>query len=347
MKLLLLTLAASALFADDIRLESAGGKPVFRAFSASGGDLTVAVDAANSEPMLGSLFAVKGVVQFTPRFPLTPGMKYRATWKPAKGEQVTAIFEIPKPHIDPTTIVENVFPTASVLPENQLKFYVHFSAAMSKGEAYKHIHLLKANGTAVELPFLEIDEELWDRETQRLTLLFDPGRIKRGVLPLAEAGSAIQPGQSYRLVIDKAWPDANGVPMQQSFEKKFTGGPADRTSPNIKKWRITPPKAGNTNPLIIEFPEPMESALATRMIAVEDPAHNPVEGAVRLEQQETRWLFTPAAPWVAGTYKVKADATLEDLAGNKLNRLFDVDVFGKVDKSLTTNTLSLPFTIAR
>jgi len=32
-----------------------------------------------------------------------------------------------------TTIVAQVYPSATVLPENQLKFYVQFSAPMSRG----------------------------------------------------------------------------------------------------------------------------------------------------------------------------------------------------------------------
>ena len=35
---------------------------------------------------------------------------------------------------------------------------------------------------AIELPFLEIDEELWDPAMMRLTLFIDPGRIKRGAV---------------------------------------------------------------------------------------------------------------------------------------------------------------------
>ena len=346
MKLLVLTLAACAIFAADIRLESAGGKSVFQVIDSSGGSFTVSVDTPDAQPMLGSTTTADGVVRFTPRFPLTAGMKYRATWKPTKGEPSTAMFAIPKPHVAPTTIVENVFPSARVLPENQLKFYVHFSAPMSKGEAYKHIHLLQADGKAVQLPFLEIDEELWDRDTQRLTLLFDPGRIKRGVLPLAEVGAAIKAGESYRLVIDHGWPDANGVPLRSGYEKQFTGGAADRTSPAIRSWRISAPTMGTSAPLIIEFPEPMERALAMRMIAVEGPGDAAIEGTVELEREETRWRFTPAAPWLAGAYKIKADAALEDLAGNKLNRLFDVDVFTKVDRTITTDLLSVPFTVA-
>jgi hypothetical protein len=50
---------------------------------------------------------------------------------------------------------------------------------MSRGEAYRRVHLLDATGRPINLAFLEIEQELWDPEGRRLTLLFDPGRVKR------------------------------------------------------------------------------------------------------------------------------------------------------------------------
>jgi len=91
--------------------------------------------------------------------------------------------------------VQHVFPSAAALPANQLKFYVQFSAPMSRGEAWKHIRLLNHEGKPVDLPFLELDQELWDPNYQRLTILFDPGRIKRGLLPREEAGPIIEQGK--------------------------------------------------------------------------------------------------------------------------------------------------------
>jgi hypothetical protein len=55
--------------------------------------------------------------------------------------------------------VRQVYPSTAKIPENQLKFYIEFSAPMSQGNAWRHIRLLKSDGQAVELPFLEIDQE--------------------------------------------------------------------------------------------------------------------------------------------------------------------------------------------
>ena len=80
-----------------------------------------------------------------------------------------------------TTTITYVYPTSGQLPENHLKFYVHFSAPMSRGEAYRRISRRRRTRTASRV--LELGEELWDPAMQRFTLLFDPGRVKRRLVP--------------------------------------------------------------------------------------------------------------------------------------------------------------------
>src|SRR5262245_52114025 len=163
--------------------------------------------------MLGAYRIEDGVLRFEPRFPLTAGLRYRAVFHPSRlpgrtgdAGPVAAVFEVPRPQQQPTTVVEHVFPSADKLPENQLRFYLHFSAPMSRGEAYLHLRLLDAAGKAIEAPFLELGEELWDPEGVRFTLLIDPGRIKRGLKPREDVGPVLEEGKSYTLVIDKGWP---------------------------------------------------------------------------------------------------------------------------------------------
>src|SRR5262249_16285899 len=132
-----------------------------------------------------------------------------------------AEFSIPKSSASPTTVIQQIYPTANKLPENQFRFYIHFSAPMSRGEAYQHIQLLTAAGKPVEQAFLELNEELWDPEMRRLTLLFHPGRVKKGLQPREELGPILEEGKSYTLVIDSKWTDAKGNPLKESFRKAF------------------------------------------------------------------------------------------------------------------------------
>jgi len=268
--------------------------------------------------ILGSYTTRSNNIEFTPRYPFEPGVTYRATYPPAN---LSSVLRIPKAALTPSTVVTQIYPTADLLPQNLLKFYLHFSGPMSRGHIYEHIHLLDQEDKPVELPFLEIDEELWNPEMTRLTLFLDPGRIKRGVRPLEEVGPALLPNKSYTLAIDEGWHDARSVPLKESFRKKFRVAVPDRESPNPTAWKISSPKAQTRDPVTITFSDPMDEALALRMISIKS-----VSGTKSLADNERKWIFQPAQPWNAGRYEIQVQSTIEDLAGNNIGKPFEVDL---------------------
>jgi len=302
--------------------------------------------------MLGTYRVEGNAIRFEPQYPLVPGLSYQASFRPAelpvnKGDrrELTAVVRVPARSLTPTTLVTQVYPTTDVLPENLLKFYVHFSAPMSRGHIYDHIRLLAESGKQVELPFLEIDEELWDDSMTRLTIFIDPGRIKRGVLPLEDVGPALETGKRYSLVIDSAWKDGAGKPLKESFQKRFLVGAPDREPPDPSQWNVQLPSSGTQNPLVILFPEPMDNALTQRVIHVTDASGKTVAGDIVLTDQERRWSFQPLGPWKRGQHQLVVQTTIEDLAGNNIGKPFDVDLFEGVQRRLTTSTINLPLPI--
>jgi len=298
----------------------------------------------SSPAMLGEYALDKTELVFHPRFPLRPGVRYRAVFRPPGDAPVETVFEIPKAATVPTAFVEQVFPSGASLPENVLKFYIHFSAAMSRGEAYRRIRLLKEDGKAVELPFLEIEEELWDRDGRRLTVLFDPGRIKRGLVPHEEVGPPIVQGKRYTLVIDPAWPDAEGKPLKEGLRRNFVAVAPVRRPVRLATWRVTPPRAGTVEPLEVIFPRSMDRALLDRLIEVEAGGRS-LPGDIQVDRRETHWRFTPQQPWRAGAYRLRVNTALEDISGNKVDRPFDVDVFERVEKQIRAETKTRPFIV--
>ena len=301
--------------------------------------------------MLGTYRVEGNAIRFDPQYPLVPGLSYQASFRPAelpdKGDwrELTAVVRIPTNSLTTATVVTQVFPTADVLPENLLKFYVHFSAPMSRGHIYDYFRLLKEDGKQVELPFLEIDEELWDDTMTRLTIFIDPGRIKRGVLPLEEIGPALEAGKRYTLVIDRAWHDGAGKPLKESFQKPFLVGAADREPPDPSQWNIQLPASGTQNPLVVVFPEPMDNALTQRVIHITDLAGKTVAGQIVLTDQERRWSFHPLERWKRGQHQLVVQTTIEDLAGNNIGKPFDVDLFESVQRRLTASSVKLPLPI--
>jgi len=122
-------------------------------------------------------------------------------------------------------------------------------------------------------------------------------------------------------------------------------GPPDRTPLDPKTWNLTTPGAGTVNPLLVDVHEPLDSALMLRFIDVTDSKGKLLKGAVSIEREETRWIFTPAQPWTAGEHALEIVTTLEDLAGNKIGRAFDVDRFERVEQNVSTDLYTLKFTI--
>jgi hypothetical protein len=245
--------------------------------------------------------------------------------------------------VAPASITQ-IYPSADRLPENQLKFYIHFSAPMGRGEAYRHIHLLGKNGQ-VDRPFLELGEELWDPAMRRFTLLFDPGRIKRGLKPREEVGAVLEEGHDYTLVIDRDWPDALGRPLAGETRKSFHVLPPAGAPLDTATWRIESPAAVSRSPLTVRFPQPLDHSLLERMLWITDASGQKIAGAIDILDAETCWQFAPTEPWRAGQYQLVADVELEDLAGNSIARAFDVDVFDPVQAHVETNSVAVPFEV--
>jgi hypothetical protein len=308
-------------------------------------------DVENPPAMLGTTAVDGDRLTFTPRFPLEPGTRYRLSLDVGSllgnsSEPMEAEYSVPKETAEPSTVVETIYPTADVLPENQLKFYLHFSAPMSRGEAYGHVHLLDAEGREVEAPFLELGQELWDGDFRRFTLLCDPGRVKRGLKPREELGPVLREGGTYTLVVDADWRDATRTPLAAAARKTFSVAPPDDAPIDPERWKIQPPKAGGNDPLVVHFGEPLDAALAERVIWVATESGEKLSGSIRTTDHESCWQFTPEQPWRTGAYQLVAETTLEDLAGTAIGRAFEVDEVKPIEKRIETQTDSIPFTVA-
>lgn len=308
-------------------------------------------DSADLPPLLGECVVDGDKLVFEPRYPPRPGLRLRALWDPEKipcggPTKVEALFDRPAPPPTPVASLKAIYPSRSVLPENQLKFYLHFSAPMSRGEAYAKVHLLDEQGREIERPFLELGEELWDPTGTRFTLYFDPGRIKRGLQPRELFGPSLVEGGRYTLVVDDNWLDAKGAPLIVGGKKQFSVVAPDETQPDPQRWKLTPPEVGSRQPLIVEFDEPLDRALLERVLIVQTTNGSAVAGEVSVDSGETRWRFIPAQAWTAGSYQLVVETILEDLAGNSIGRPFEVEI--REDKLSTEApaTVTLPFEVA-
>ncbi|MEZ4701247.1 MAG: hypothetical protein R2834_12995 [Rhodothermales bacterium] len=281
---------------------------------------------ADVHPVRGRYRITGYAVRFEPRYPFAPGTSYLARLERGSDRE-EMVFVMPRAEPGEPARVISVFPGADTLPANLLKFYIQFSRPMQAGQAYERLSLVDlATGEPVYGPFVVLDPELWDPDQRRLTVLFDPGRIKRDVGINLELGPPLEAGKSYRLVVDPAWPDAVGRPMGEGYTRTFHVVAADRVQPDVATWQFDPPAAGTRDPLAIRFPEPLDYALLQRLLRVRDATERAVRGDIALTDRERGWAFTPETPWRAGRYTLEVETILEDLAGNTLRSVFDVDL---------------------
>ncbi len=310
--------------------------------------------------VLGSYGIVDRTLRFTPQFPFDPGQRYDVAFDPSRlplsapgppahawrAHRVEAAVELPAPARTEATRVVGVFPSGGEVPENQLRMYIVFSAPMGLRGGSEHIRLVDQTGRSVDDPFLPLDVDLWNEDRTRYTLLFDPGRVKRGIRPNEEMGRALIVGQRYTLEVDEVWRDGSGQKLAAPFRREFRVAPAEEHAIDPATWRIDSPSAGTREPLVVTFPRPLDYGLLQRAVAVSTARRDRVPGDIRIEAGETRWRFVPHTAWRSGEYRLIASSALEDVAGNRIGRPFEVEASVKGAPKAEARPAVLVFRVA-
>lgn len=274
-------------------------------------------------PMAGRYTLTDEVLKFMPAFGFDPGQDYVVRLGPTANEPKLLAFRIPLESRPSLAAVTATYPSGDVLPENVLRFYIHFATPMTPQVAFDYIKLLDADGKADEAAFMRFKQELWNEDRTRLTVLIDPGRIKREVATNVALGPALLAGQRYTLSVEGGWPSADGRSVLPPFVKSFTVSPALRERPDVKLWQATAPCVGTTDPLHIIFDRPFDRHLLNSQIQVITEDGQDVDGVVHVGASETSWSFTPNEAWTQNEFTLFASIELEDVAGNNFRDLLD------------------------
>jgi len=318
---------------DLVWLRSASEEELRRRLAVLATDLVEATRTVRALPQVAGRFEIDGdEVRFVPRFPFIASTSYSVLISPAAGGEHNAsgaeCWTIARPAYSGTPArVLAIYPGAGELPLNNLKLYVKFSKPMSEGWAAPAVCFLRPpDNEPIEGVLLPMDPELWDTERRRLTLLLDPGRIKRGLAPNREAGYPLVEGWQISVRVERTFRDAHGRPLRAAAERGYMVGPAVRKRVDPAEWRYRWPAAGSMEPLLVGFDRPLDRALLEHCLSVVDEAGAPVIGRQSIGGGERWWRFSPTSPWRSGRYGLDIDCRLEDLAGNSVNRVFDRDL---------------------
>ncbi len=209
-----------------------------------------------------------------------------------------------------------ISPQAKVLPANTLRFYIHFPRP---GEAHfdrDHLWLLDGK-RIVHDPFLVLSHELWSIDGRRLTVLMEPGRIKRGLGADPSHEPALVAGRTYSLVV---------TALGQTARHAFRVSDPLVEAVDETRWRLVPPTLGTRDPAVVHFDRVMDTALCEDEIGVLTPSGEVIETRASLAPDGTAALVIPSRPWRAGEHRLVFSERLEDVCGNRLGEALDHDL---------------------
>ncbi len=210
-----------------------------------------------------------------------------------------------------------ISPEAKVLPANTLRFYIHFPRP---GEAHfnrEQLCLLNEEEYVVHDPFLVLSQELWSHDGRRLTVLMEPGRIKRGLGADPTHDPALVAGRTYNLVIT-----ALGQTARRTF---FVSDPV-LEAVDESRWRLVSPAVGSLDPVVVHFDRVMDAALCEDEIGVLTHSGEVVQTHVALAPDGTVAQVFPSHPWRPGDHRLVVSEHLEDVCGNRLGEALDHDL---------------------
>jgi hypothetical protein len=276
-------------------------------------------------PTAGSWHREDGVACFTPRFGPVGGTRYAVvTRRDARDSwRELARVGVPSTSAHRTTVVQSIDPGGECVPANLLRFSVTFTAEMEEGSAGGHIHLRDPSGEDVPGALFSMTPEFWDRERRRLTILLEPGRIKRGLRPNLLTGPPLVEGSTVTLVVDPDLRDSSGTELAEGAHRTYRVGPAMRRRVDPARWDVRWPEPGHDQ-LVVRFDRPLDRALVRRCLRLVDERGHPVAGRSTLDRDASVWVFAAARQVRNG--RLHIDTRLEDLAGNSVRRVFDRDL---------------------
>lgn len=222
---------------------------------------------------------------------------------------------------DQTPVSVTVVPGAKQIPANILRLYINFSEPMRRRQVARHIYLEDHKGHAILNPFLNLGTELWNEDQTRLTLLFDPGRIKQGVGPNVRYGPPLNEGETVSLVVRKEMKSVNGVSLAKRHRTSFSVGAAERRPVDPLAWRLNLPQKETSDALEIAFDRLMDVGAASRLIRVRQIGGEYLAGDVLCNG--STWRFQPSDSWAGADYEIVVHPSLEDISGNTPYAEFD------------------------
>jgi hypothetical protein len=227
--------------------------------------------------------------------------------------------------------VVSISPAARSIPANTLRLYVTFDHPARGVVSTRDLRLIDEAGRTIGGAFMDFGQDLWSPDGRRLTVFFDPGRVKRGVEGDGESAAPLQVGRSFTVEVSG-----------KRFHYQVT--PAVRTAIAPQTWHLALPKAGSHEAITVTFDREMDDALLRDQLEVVDAQGRSQPGQVTASASGRVWSWRPKHGWRTGDYRLVVGSSLEDVSGNRVGEALDHEV-GSPDTA--REDVAVPFTIKR
>ncbi|WP_298519993.1 hypothetical protein [uncultured Kordia sp.] len=303
---------------DSISVEK--NSVTFHNWQANSIDASIFVfDKTDRIPIHGNFYKAENDLVFIPQFPLLQTRNYVFVF-----EQFKKDFSLPRENSELPKVTA-IFPSANKLPENLLRMYIQFSQPMKTIGNLENIKLIDENGKEVKGAIFNNVHELWDASQTQLTIIFDPARVKTGLIANETLGRALTPNKTFTLVIDNL-EDIYGEKLEKPYMKAFSVFSADTIAPDTTIWKIEIPVIESMKPLKLHFFDTVDKMSLQTRIQIFNAENKLIRGKMQIENQEKTWSFIPEKTWKKGTYFITVNSRLADPSGNNLNGLFDHEI---------------------
>ena len=236
-------------------------------------------------------------LRFTPAFGFVAGQEYVVrTRRSGEPDRLTE-FRIPREVAAAPALVTGVYPSGDVLPENVLRFYVHFSVPMTPHLASDFVAPAPRIRPRRSCGIHEVQAGAVERGPDAPHGLDRPGphQAERGHQPRTRPSAS--EGQRYELTVDEGWPAADGSSVLPSFSKRVqrrrrpegaaqrrSGGDGDRLD------------LEHASALRIVFDRPFDRHLLDDALHVVDGDGQPIDGTPLPGDTRRRGRSHPPSP---------------------------------------------------
>jgi len=285
-------------------------------------------------PVAGTYTMEKNTLFYSPLYDLGYNLEFEARFERNGSVVQSRRFKTP-PHPQSAlqASVEAIYPFADTIPYNALYFHIRFSQPMNENiYAFKSVKVFTDNGEEISNAWRQ--KSFWLDSGRLLVLMIHPGRVKNGI---HYKGPLFNLGAYYTIKVTNEIADINGTKIAEGYSKRYFIAAEDRKTPEVRLDDASLPKHNTLDPVSIVFSEGVDNASVLAGIKLTDQQGNDVPCYIREKRSDNVFNITPLHNWNKGNYQLSLSGSVYDIAGNRLNRLFEITDINQIeaDKKIT------------